>query len=62
MDRIEELNSKEYDILIVLRNSIENSGRKLLSERINDFIISNSLLIRDQIPGDNFRMKIIKKY
>ena len=62
MSRIEELNSTEYDILILLRNNIEKSGKIELAERLNDFIINNSLLIRDKLPGDNFRMKILKEY
>lgn len=60
--RIEELNSLEYDVLILLRNNIEKSGKPELAERLNDFIVDNSLLIRDELPGDNFRMHILKEY
>lgn len=62
MVRTEELNSVEYDVLILLRDNIEKSGKPELAERLNDFIIDNSLLIRDELPGDNFRMYMLQEY
>ena len=57
MPRIEELNNVEYDALILIKNNIDKSGKFQLADRLNDWIIDNSLLIRDEIPGDDFRIR-----
>ena len=50
MARIEELNIKDCNRIMELVDDIGKSGRNLLADRLHDFLLDNTLLIREEIP------------
>ena len=48
--RVEELNTKDCNRIMELVDDIGKSGRYLLADRLHDFLLDNTMLIREEIP------------
>ena len=49
MERIEDLNKRDCEVIMNLFDSISKSGRIELADRLHDFLIENTMLIRNEI-------------